>query len=646
MEEFKVGDIIKERYSLIRFLGSGSFGEVWMARDILTNRDVAVKIYLSLDPTGIDEFKREYSNTLDISSPYLLTPEYFDTYNRRPFLVMKYCEKGTSSKFCGNIPEQMLWKYIEDVSNGLNVLHTLSDPIIHQDIKPDNILIDDNNHFLITDFGISKRLRATMRRFSKRDVNSGAMPYMAPERFESSPKLNTASDIWSLGASIYELAMGELPFSGFGGAMQRNGAEMPDISTKYSVELNSLMQRCLCLNPSNRPIAKELASWAKTKKVPIRSSFPSNRTQYSKPTFKEPSHDNKRPNYYKFIAFGIIAIIAILIFFSLNINKSSEKTELGSTNVDSLIVNNPVQLLNPQQQILSSPSVNQGNKVCHFYKGAFYYKNNIYPVLIAFINNNNNIINAYYKNVNYGSIIDMTYRNFGEEILLSGKDGNNNFSITLSSAEDERLVGNASEGNKTMTVRLMPTNETFQIKTLDSSTAISASNSSKYDINVIAKAFTSKYSDGSAPWSCLNTSGLKRLSNNLEEDNSPGGIFLVPFSAPLTINGKPIVSNQIGESIDWNIYLRGPNAGAMSLMFSTTPQYVDLNNIARNIASALNGSYTSKRNSSYSDDCVYLYNVGKLKLAIYCSFGTHGGSIEALLGDDYSVSEYVNKVLD
>ena len=234
MEELKVGDIIKERYSLVRFLGSGSFGEVWLAHDQLTGRDVALKIYLSLDPAGVEEFQREYANTADLSSPYLLTPEYFDVYGRRPFLVMKYCENGSSSKLAGNITEEQLWRFVLDVAEGLAVLHGQSDPIVHQDIKPDNILMDGGGRFLITDFGISRRLRATMRRQSKRDVSSGAMPYMAPERFESNPRLSTASDIWSLGASIYELATGELPFNGFGGAMQRNGAEMPSLGGSYS----------------------------------------------------------------------------------------------------------------------------------------------------------------------------------------------------------------------------------------------------------------------------------------------------------------------------------------------------------------------------------------------------------------------------
>lgn len=273
MEELKVGDIIKERYALVRFLGSGSFGEVWLAHDQITGRDVALKIYLSLDPTGVEEFQREYSNTIDLSSPYLLTPDHFDVYGRRPFLVMKFCENGSASKLVGSISEDQIWNFISDVANGLAVLHRQSDPIVHQDIKPDNILIDGNGRFLITDFGISKRLRATMRRQSKRDVSSGAMPYMAPERFESNPKLTTASDIWSLGASIYELATGELPFSGFGGAMQRNGAEIPSLDKSFSNDINLLMRACLSSDPNTRPSAQEISDAATHKKYKGKSNL-------------------------------------------------------------------------------------------------------------------------------------------------------------------------------------------------------------------------------------------------------------------------------------------------------------------------------------------------------------------------------------
>ena len=327
MEELKVGDIIKERYSLVRFLGSGSFGEVWLAHDQLTGRDVALKIYLSLDPAGVEEFQREYANTADLSSPYLLTPEYFDVYGRRPFLVMKYCENGSSSKLAGNITGEHLWRFVLDVAEGLAVLHGQSDPIVHQDIKPDNILMDGGGRFLITDFGISRRLRATMRRQSKRDVSSGAMPYMAPERFESNPRLSTASDIWSLGASIYELATGDLPFNGFGGAMQRNGAEMPSLGGSYSPVLNEIMQRCLNPDLGDRPSANEISRWARAKTIPNACSANSRNTvakqltaiQETKATRKSVKSSSSLPaTIIMIMIVALVLLSAVLIYFGLS----------------------------------------------------------------------------------------------------------------------------------------------------------------------------------------------------------------------------------------------------------------------------------------------------------------------------------------
>lgn len=471
MEELKVGDIIKERYSLIRFLGNGSFGEVWLAHDQLSGREVALKIYLTLDPAGVDEFQREYANTIDLSCPYLLTPEYFDVYRRRPFLVMKYCENGSSSKLVGSINEVLLWQFIQDVANGLAVLHNQSNPIVHQDIKPDNILIDGNGRFLITDFGISKRLRATMRRQSKRDVSSGAMPYMAPERFDSNPRLNTSSDIWSVGASIYELAMGELPFSGYGGAMQRNGADMPSLSENYSPVLNEIMQRCLSPEAGDRPTAVDLSKWASSKTIPNKPLADSNKTIVKQPaTIHEPKNqsasDNSSSHFPISAILIMLAIVAIIAFFVWK-PFNSDNSEVGrsqSISPDSLTEQvNEAKKLTAEQLILGSPHITKDGQVVHFYKGAFYYENDIYPVMVGFIVSDGHIQKVIYKNVTYGGRIAMNYQSLGEDIRLSGKDGNNDFTMLLSTGEDNRLLGTAVDGNKSMTVRLMPTDEAFEI---------------------------------------------------------------------------------------------------------------------------------------------------------------------------------------
>ena len=261
MSDFKTGTSIKGRYILKEFKGSGSFGEVWQAHDEILDCDVAIKIYISLDPRGVEEFKSEYITTQGISHPNLLTTTYFDVWEQHPFLVMKYCAKGSSSKLAGNIDEYALWQFIHDVSAGLKFLHGLPEPIIHQDIKPDNILVDDTDRYLITDFGISKKIRSTMRKQSKRAIGAGATAYMGPERFDSDPTPVKASDIWSLGVSIYELATGELPFSGLGGGMLRNGAEIPSLDKKWSKEMNIVMQSCLAKETWDRPTAQQLEEY-------------------------------------------------------------------------------------------------------------------------------------------------------------------------------------------------------------------------------------------------------------------------------------------------------------------------------------------------------------------------------------------------
>lgn len=75
------------------------------------------------------------------------------------------------------------------------------------------------------------------------------------------------------------------------------------------------------------------------------------------------------------------------------------------------------------------------------------------------------------------------------------------------------------------------------------------------------------------------------------------------------------------------------------------PQYVELEDIAKLIANNLNGTYLRRRESDYGHDCVYLYAVNNMRLAIYCSFGAHGGTIEAVLGNPEVVNEYANNCM-
>lgn len=259
--ELKKGTTIANRYTLKEYKGSGSFGEVWLAEDSELGIDVAIKLYISLDQKGQDEFKDEYKVAYGLSHENLLTAQYYSVWDHRPFLIMKYCSRGSAGNLSGLISETDIWKFIHDVANGLKYLHAQEPPIVHQDIKPENILIDEQGNYLITDFGISKKMRTTMRKQSKRSIESGAIAYMGPERFLKDPLAVKASDVWSLGVSIFELATNDLPFMGQGGGMLNAGAALPELGEKWSRNLNEVMQACLSKDTWDRPTAEELADY-------------------------------------------------------------------------------------------------------------------------------------------------------------------------------------------------------------------------------------------------------------------------------------------------------------------------------------------------------------------------------------------------
>ncbi|MDR2774741.1 MAG: serine/threonine protein kinase [Tannerella sp.] len=250
--------IVKERYSLLKILGKGGFSEVWLADDAWTSTRVALKFYApgtGLDDEGIQLFTHEFALLSDLNHNNLLKPSHFDIYENMPFLVLTYCENGSTLKLINHMSEEHAWQFLRDVAEGLNYLHSNTPPIIHQDIKPDNILIDRNGRFVITDFGISARARNTLRRNVTNISTGGTLAYMPPERFGFDPSPIKASDIYSLGATMFELLTGNLPFGDHGGLLQKRGADIPVIKGDYSNRLKDIIYRCLANDTWERPTA-------------------------------------------------------------------------------------------------------------------------------------------------------------------------------------------------------------------------------------------------------------------------------------------------------------------------------------------------------------------------------------------------------
>ena len=251
--------LFDNRYRLINLRGRGAFGEVWQARDEQMNIEVAVKIYIALDERGIEEFKNEFRVVFGLSHPNLLHASYFGQCDHQPYLVMPFCPNSAAT-LVGRCDETTLWRFIHDVTSGLAYLH--NEDIIHHDIKPDNVLIDYRGNFLISDFGISTKLRTTFQRHSRlqnRVAPGGSMAYMAPELFSLSAEAVKATDIWALGATLYEMVTGELPFFGQGGVIQLNGGMLDRPQVNYSDALIDTILECLAKETWNRPKANELA---------------------------------------------------------------------------------------------------------------------------------------------------------------------------------------------------------------------------------------------------------------------------------------------------------------------------------------------------------------------------------------------------
>lgn len=299
IEEFaREGILFDGRYKLLRALNTeGGTADVWLAIDENTVDGsapldenctidesvsvedsgilVALKIYRSknaLDIEGEQRFRNEYKIVFNCHHTNLLQPINFSIFNDTPYLVLPYCKAGSSELLIGKeLSENDIWKYILDVSSGLAYLHACNPPIIHQDIKPANILIDEYHNYAITDFGISSK-RGNAGGYYGDEENSGTLAYMAPERFSENYTPMPESDIWALGATLYEIITGNVPYGENGGISQLDGnIQVQSIGRNVSSEIQRLILTCLAKDPKERPSASQLRSIAEVRKYVIDS---------------------------------------------------------------------------------------------------------------------------------------------------------------------------------------------------------------------------------------------------------------------------------------------------------------------------------------------------------------------------------------
>jgi serine/threonine protein kinase len=265
MNNFTEGDVFHDRYKLLSYLGGGELSEVWKVHDQLADINVALKIYVRVGEIGIRQFIKDFTLTESLNHPFILKPNHVDVFDRRPYLILKYCSKGSVSNRIDEsgaeykpFSEKDIATFMVQIGGALWYLH--QNQILHRDVKPDNIVLGDNGEFLLTDFGISKKVRTTFAKAtSSTQVVSFSRPYAPPEILTGSEE--PRKDIFSLGVTMYELLTEELPFDGNGGTVLLMGGIIPDLPAKYSPELNNIIKQCMNKEVDKRPTSKDLENY-------------------------------------------------------------------------------------------------------------------------------------------------------------------------------------------------------------------------------------------------------------------------------------------------------------------------------------------------------------------------------------------------
>ncbi|MCO6490406.1 MAG: protein kinase [Phaeodactylibacter sp.] len=266
-------DTFADRYRLRKRLGEGGFSESWLAQNDIMGAEQVVKVYRSLDEKGCIVFRREFAKAYHLMHPRLLRPTYFGTHQDRPYVVMPYCRRGAASRLAGKLEEREIARAMQDIAGALAYIHQPAYRIAHLDIKPENILLSEQGHYLLSDLGISGELRREFIRNAREqglpvsgDENMPPPAYRAPETLGQEGNGNTgvASDIWALGATLYELASGYPPFSRpqTDSREHLSGLVPPELPPPFSWSLSNILKHCMDKDPAERPSAENLRQMA------------------------------------------------------------------------------------------------------------------------------------------------------------------------------------------------------------------------------------------------------------------------------------------------------------------------------------------------------------------------------------------------
>lgn len=252
--------VLSNRYQLLQTLGSGGTAVVYRARDLMLERQVAIKVLrpnFSKDDSFRDRFRQEARSAANISHPNIVTVHDFGLDHDRLFIVMEFIP-GTDLKTVmrqhGPFELEDAIPLILQACAGLGHAHRCG--IVHCDVKPHNMIVTPEGQLKVTDFGIARAL-ASIHPDEKSDVVWGSPQYFSPEQASGSAP-SPASDVYSLGVVLYEMLTGQLPLNADSATdLARKHRDEPPVPPRMlkpdmPVSLERILLKVLSKEPSAR----------------------------------------------------------------------------------------------------------------------------------------------------------------------------------------------------------------------------------------------------------------------------------------------------------------------------------------------------------------------------------------------------------
>ena len=217
--DFANGQKVFNRYTLIKTLGRGGMGVVWLARDEELERNVALKFLPELiihDRAVLGDMKRETRRSLDLTHKNIVRIYDFVHSEQSGCISMEYIDGDTLSNLRADKPHKVfephdLKDWTSQLCDALDYAHTHA-RIIHRDLKPANLMVNTRGDLKVSDFGISRSLSDSVSMLTMEQGRSGTLVFMSPQQLDGE-RGSHLDDIYSFGATVYELITSKPPFS-------------------------------------------------------------------------------------------------------------------------------------------------------------------------------------------------------------------------------------------------------------------------------------------------------------------------------------------------------------------------------------------------------------------------------------------------